>query len=117
IAGLQNGNSQQTGNTPGIEILEQGFIYEEAPFPQCHSSTLLSLDNGDIMVAWFGGTHERHPDVCIYSAVYDGETWSVPERIADGIMRDSVRYPAWNPVLFKNRAGTMFLYYKAGPSP
>src|SRR5690606_23546510 len=70
IAGLQNGNSQQTGNTPGIEILEQGFIYEEAPFPQCHSSTLLSLDNGDIMAAWFGGTHERHPDVCIYSAVY-----------------------------------------------
>ena len=117
IAGLQNGNSQQTGNTPGIEILEQGFIYEEAPFPQCHSSTLLSLDNGDIMVAWFGGTHERHPDVCIYSAVYDGETWSVPERIADGIVRDSVRYPAWNPVLFKNKGGTLFLYYKAGPSP
>lgn len=117
FTGLQNGNAQDTTTGPDIQVLKEGFIYKEAPFPQCHSSTLVALDNGDIMAAWFGGTHERHPDVSIYSAVCNGTTWSQPKRIADGIVNDSVRYPSWNPVLFKNKSGTLFLYYKVGPSP
>lgn len=110
------GSTQQLHDA-GVKLLEEGFIYDEAPFPQCHSSTLVAMDNGSIMAAWFGGTHERHPDVSIYTSVYDGSNWSVPVKVADGEVSDSLRYPAWNPVLFRNKTGTLFLYYKVGPSP
>ena len=26
------------------------------PTPQCHASTALKLENGDLLAAWFGGT-------------------------------------------------------------
>ncbi|MCX2678676.1 exo-alpha-sialidase [Galbibacter sp. EGI 63066] len=115
IVGLQSINSQHL--TVDVKIIDEGFVYQKAPFSQCHSSTLVELDNGNIMAAWFGGTHERHPDVSIYSAVYNGEKWSELEEIANGVVDDSIRYPTWNPVLFKNNNGALFLYYKVGPSP
>lgn len=98
------------------EVLTAEFIYESAPFPQCHASTIVETNNG-FLASWFGGTHERNPDVCIYtSALKDGE-WSQPVLVADGIMNDTLRYPCWNPVLFKTDNGNIVLYYKVGPSP
>src|SRR5437016_2215190 len=41
------------------------FIYEQAPFPQCHASTIAQAANG-LVAAWFGGTREKHPDVGIW---------------------------------------------------
>jgi len=38
------------------------LIYDEAPFPQCHASTIEGTKAG-LVAAWFGGTHEKHPDV------------------------------------------------------
>src|SRR5687767_14492820 len=45
---------------PGLVKTE--FIYETAPFPECHASTLAETKAG-LVAAWFGGTRERHPDV------------------------------------------------------
>ncbi len=98
------------------EVLKAEFIYETAPFPQCHASTIVETGDG-FLAAWFGGTHEKNPDVCIYtSALKDGK-WSTPVLVADGIMNDTLRYPCWNPVLFKTDNGDIVLYYKVGPSP
>jgi predicted neuraminidase len=103
-------------NKVKAEVLKAEFIYESAPFPQCHASTIVET-NGGFLAAWFGGTHERNPDVCIYtSALKDGK-WSQPVLVADGIMNDTLRYPCWNPVLFKTDNGNIVLYYKVGPSP
>ena len=41
------------------------FIFDSAPFPSCHASTVVELANGDLMSAWFGGTGEGKPDVAI----------------------------------------------------
>ena len=41
-----------------VNILNEGFIYNEAPFPHCHASTIVETNNG-LLAAWFGGTHER----------------------------------------------------------
>ncbi len=41
-------------------ILE--FIYLEAPFPQCHATTIAESPQG-LVAAWFGGTRKKAPDV------------------------------------------------------
>ena len=96
------------------EILKSEFIYNQASFRSCHASTIIETNEG-ILVAWFGGTEEKNPDVCIYTSVYKNESWSNPQMVADGIMNDTLRYPCWNPVLFKRKNGDIILFYKVGP--
>lgn len=98
-------------------ILVDEFIYEEAPFPSCHAATIAESDQGHLVAAWFGGTHERHPDVCIYvSRKIDGK-WTEPQEVADGVQEDGSRLPTWNPVLYQVPGGELQLYYKIGPKP
>ncbi|MCE5180077.1 MAG: exo-alpha-sialidase [Porphyromonadaceae bacterium] len=109
------------GKTPleklKIEVISAGFIYEEASFPECHASTIVETPTG-FLSAWFGGTREGYKDVCIYISIKEkGGEWSVPVKVADGIINDSLQYPCWNPVLFKRDNGDLILYYKIGPNP
>jgi predicted neuraminidase len=99
---------------PGI--VQSEFIYESAPFPQCHASTIALTDAG-LVAAWFGGTREKHPDVGIWLSRHDGKTWSKPEEVANGAEDATTRYPCWNPVLFQMPRGDLLLFYKVGPSP
>ncbi len=99
-----------------VRNLTSEFIYEEAPFPQCHASTLTETKEG-LLAAWFGGTHEKNPDVCIYVSAKRNGRWSIPRLAADGIINDTLRYPCWNPVLFTRENGEVILYYKIGPNP
>ncbi|WP_337043452.1 sialidase family protein [Emticicia sp. 17c] len=98
-------------------IIKKENIFENPPFAECHASTIVELANNKMMAAWFGGTRESNPDVCIWIARYDGKQWSKPEKVADGIINDNLRYPTWNPVLFKTKEGKLFLFYKVGKSP
>jgi predicted neuraminidase len=88
------------------------FIFEQAPFPSCHASTIVEVEPGRFLAAWFGGRAEGARDVRIWQARFDGRTWSRPVVVAE-----ENNQPCWNPVLFRSRAGTVFLFYKAGPSP
>ena len=93
------------------------FVYQEAPFPSCHASTLVETGNG-LLASWFGGTAEGKDDVSIYTARRTDAGWSVPEKVADGRMPgESRQYPCWNPVLFQPRTGPLLLFYKVGPRP
>jgi predicted neuraminidase len=87
------------------------FIYESAPFPSCHASTLVEVDDG-LLAAWFGGTREKAPDVTIWSARFDGKAWSAITKVAE-----EPGVPCWNPVLWREKDGAVLLFYKAGPSP
>ncbi len=100
---------------PGI--VKAQLIYEEAPFPQCHASTIEQAADGSLVASWFGGTHEKNPDVCIWVSRNEGQGWTVPEKVADGVWSDGKRYPTWNPVLFQPKSGPLALYYKVGPTP
>ena len=66
---------------PGVVRAE--FIYEKAPFPQCHASTLVETKGG-LVAAWFGGTREWNPDVGIWVSRLEGGKWSAPVQVADG---------------------------------
>lgn len=89
---------------------------DDRPAPQCHASTIEEISDGFI-AAWFGGTREGDPDVSIWSSRYVDGSWSRPVELANGIQNETLRYPCWNPVLFKPDEGPLMLFYKVGPSP
>lgn len=101
---------------PSPKVITSEFIYESAPFPSCHASTLIETPRG-IMASWFGGTYERHPDVSIYTALRSSDGWSQPDMVADGVENEVFRNPTWNPVLYHTQPGELVLFYKEGPNP
>ncbi len=88
------------------------FIFDSAPFPSCHASTVVELANGDLMSAWFGGTGEGKPDVAIWASRRAAGKWTEPVE-----MVREWQTPCWNPVLFYSKDGRLWLYYKFGTSP
>lgn len=98
-------------------VLKHEFIYEKAPYPSCHASTIVETEGGAMLAAWFGGTHEKHPDVGIWVARIENGRWSPGVEVANGVQADGTRHPTWNPVLFQPRGGPLTLYYKVGPTP
>lgn len=97
-------------------VVSSQFIYESAPFPSAHASTIVETNAG-LVAAWFGGTAERNPDVGIWvSRLTDGR-WTAPVEVANGVQSAALRYPTWNPVLFQPATGPLYLFYKVGPTP
>jgi predicted neuraminidase len=97
-------------------LVTQEFIYTNAPFPECHASTVVEAGNG-FMAAWFGGTREGHSDVGIWSSRLGPNGWSVPVELFNGVSPSEKRYPCWNPVLFEVSPSELWLFYKVGPNP
>lgn len=99
---------------PGVVASE--FVYETAPFPQCHATTIAETPGG-LVTSWFGGTREKHPDVGIWFSRLEGQKWTTPVELANGVQDATTRHPCWNPVLFQMPNGPLLLFYKVGPSP
>lgn len=102
------GRPQQPTRIPA-EVSE--FIFAQAPFEQCHASTLVELPDGDLLAAWFGGPREGDRNVAIWGARRSHGVWSAPQELAreKGVA-------CWNPVLFRLR-DRLWLFYKYGTSP
>jgi predicted neuraminidase len=101
-------------------VLVHEFIYEQAPYPSSHASTIVEAASGELVAAWFGGTAEKNPDVGIWVARFDAKArrWLPSVEVANGVQADGRRHPTWNPVLFQPRGGEpLMLFYKVGPSP
>jgi hypothetical protein len=98
-------------------ILKTELLYDRAPYPQAHASTIVETSAGTLAAAWFGGTHERHPDVGIWFSRHVDGRWQEAVEVADGVQPDGPRQPTWNPVLFQAPGGDLWLFYKVGPSP
>lgn len=148
---LPNGTKQKIGSgkhhfsvdipTRNAAIIDDAFLYENAPFPECHGATIVELGNGDLVASFFGGTKERNPDCCIWVCrkPKDAKEWSAPQLAADGVFKlndsnaklagiDSTTTPVtnkrgkliarrkacWNPVLFQIPEGDLILFYKIG---
>jgi predicted neuraminidase len=125
LAAGEGWTMQDLIDQPGVVSAE--YVFNEAPFAECHASTIAQTPSG-LVVAWFGGTHEKNPDVGIWLSqqrpVEPGTAgrWTLPETVADGIQYRKidgslVRYPCWNPVLFQPPGGPLMLFYKCGPDP
>jgi len=96
----------------GVAAPRAEFIFQKAPFPSCHASTIVETQPGEFLAAWFGGREEGATDVGIWAARRDSMGWSEPFELAR-----EPGTPSWNPVLFRSADGVLWLYYKFGPSP
>lgn len=94
-------------------ILIDEFIFDTAPFPESHASTIVETPKG-LVAAWFGGTKEKNPDCCIWVSRQVNNTWTVPVRVADGIIGNQEKRACWNPVLSMTPDGELLLFYKVG---
>lgn len=87
-------------------------IFQSNPLAlSCHAPTIVEPTPGRLLSAWFAGTHEGHPDVGIWMASHERGGWSQPIKIAD-----EAGVSHFNPVLFRDAAGIVWLFYKIGPS-
>ena len=95
---LPNGETKTVGSgsyhfsvdipTSHPAIVKDEFLYEHACFPEAHASTIVETKNGDLVAGYFGGTHERDPDVCIWVNIKKkgSNEWSKPILAADGVL-------------------------------
>lgn len=114
VAGI--GRSDDVLQLNAEAVLVNEFIYEEAPFPSCHASTIAETPAG-LVAAWFGGTDEGNIDVGIWVSRHIAGAWTTPVEVANGVQHLDLRYPCWNPVLVQQPDGALYLFYKCGPSP
>jgi len=114
---LPNSPKQEGAQQMKQGILLEEFIYEEAPFPSCHASTVAQAADGSLVAAWFGGTDEGNRDVGIWVSRKEKDEWSDPIEVANGIQSDGKRFPCWNPALFQSQEGPLLLFFKVGPNP
>lgn len=112
----QSAASPAVAAEPNPAVLKSEFLYETAPFPSCHASTIVETKQG-LVTAWFGGTAEKNPDVGIWVSRHVDGNWTPPVEVANGVETAEKRYPCWNPVLFQPRTGPLLLFYKVGPNP
>lgn len=93
-----------------IVLLKKEHVWNESShlFGECHASTCLKNEKGDLLVAYFGGTKEGSQDVGIWlSRRIDGD-WQEPRRI-----KYIYGLPHWNPILHQD-GDRVILYYKVG---
>ncbi len=95
---------------------EHIFDVTNKPTKESHASTIVETPTG-LVAAWFAGTRERDLDVGILMSRHDGERWSDPVEVVNGVQSSTLRYPTWNPVLFQPADGPLMLFYKVGPHP
>lgn len=102
-------------------IVADEFLYASAPFPECHAPTIVETRDGDLVAAFFGGTRERNPDVCIWVSRKEKGSgrWTAPVLAADGVFEpgsadallagitDSTTDASAGPVLPYHRGGAL----------
>lgn len=96
--------------TVNLQIQANEFIFgDDRPFAQCHASSIEKLGNGQFMIVWFAGSHEKNDDVGIWMSKGQPGNWEDPKMLVK-VRND----PHWNPVLFNAPDGKLYLYFKVG---
>ena len=96
-----------------MKLIKKGFVCgDPTPTPSCHASSIILLEDGNALAAWYGGTAEGDPDVLIWCSRRENGVWSKPECVSPekGISH-------FNPVLFRMEPDAVTLFYKVGTSP
>lgn len=79
-------------------------------YPHNHAANLLTLSNGDLLCAWFGGSCEGKSDIAIHLSrlVSGNEAWETPVLLSDDAERSEQ-----NPIIYEIQPGVVWLIYTA----
>jgi alpha-L-fucosidase len=104
-------------NNYNIKLISDTTIFPIGELGSCHASTIVEISPGSYMAAWFAGSNEGANDVGIWISSTKNNQWTEPFEIVKG--KDSLgnQLPCWNPVLFKTKSNSLFLFYKVGVNP
>ncbi|MDG2385675.1 MAG: exo-alpha-sialidase [Pirellulaceae bacterium] len=117
-AHAKDANLPEVAKSGDGSVLSAALIYDlaGAPTPECHASTIVETKSG-LVAAWFGGAHEKNPDVGIWLSRHVDGKWTKPVELVDGSENEDQEYACWNPVLFQPANGPLMLFYKVGLNP
>ncbi|MCX6356569.1 MAG: exo-alpha-sialidase [Candidatus Aureabacteria bacterium] len=95
----------------------EGFVQADEQSPVVHCASAVSLDDGNLLAAWYGGSREGATDVAIYAARYDartsswGESWPCADAGETGRDLGRCVRKLGNAVLCKDARGRVWLFY------
>ncbi len=96
------------------ELFESQLIPQPAGVPAAHSSSFVTLSNGDLLAFWFAGTKEGRPDVQIWMSRYHNGVWSQAKSVVNPSMvsRANNRYVVklGNPVAYVDAHNVLHLF-------
>jgi predicted neuraminidase len=106
LALVAHGDGPVTSHATNIET--HRVFGPEHPGPYKHPASITELSNGDLYIAYYGGSGEYEDNTAVYgSRLKVGETvWSAPESIADTPFRGD-----GNPVVWQAPDGKVWLFY------
>ncbi|MBD3352211.1 MAG: hypothetical protein GF364_12050, partial [Candidatus Lokiarchaeota archaeon] len=94
-----------------------GLVYNSIPgVPSAHCSSLIYLQNGDLLCTWYAGSYEKATDVAIWmSRCHPNMTgegsldldWSEPEIVADTVNRSEGQ-----PSFYQCPNGRIYLFFQ-----
>lgn len=99
-------------------IVEETVISPEIEDFDCHSSCVIETSHGVLCAVWKGGPGKGKSNIDIKKNVgvwlsrYENGKWIAPKQIVSA--PDSV---CWNPILAKDPAGKLLLFYRIGIDP
>ncbi|MBW1829389.1 MAG: exo-alpha-sialidase [Deltaproteobacteria bacterium] len=82
-----------------------------------HCATVVEISEGRLLAFWYGGTHERDKDTCIYSSVFDPQKceWTSERTLITrkDTQQDLGRHIKFlgNPVVIKDEDSKLWLFY------
>jgi len=90
------------------DIIVERVFGREHPGVYKHPASITELANGDLYIAYYGGSGEYEDDTAVYGSrlVKGGKEWSFPEVIADTPDRGE-----GNPVVWTAPDGIVWLFY------
>uniref|UniRef100_A0A061RHE2 Bnr asp-box repeat family protein n=1 Tax=Tetraselmis sp. GSL018 TaxID=582737 RepID=A0A061RHE2_9CHLO len=95
-------------------IVQEKLIIEEGrrKTRMQHASTIVEVQHGELLAAWFGGRWEQEADVGIWMSRFKDGMWSLD---AWEVVKSQDGLPCWNPVLLHlPDIGETVLFYKVG---
>ena len=87
-----------------------------------HASTIAEMPNGTLVAAWLGRPSPDDEAIAVWSAIFRDGSWTeakivatVPDDMPDYSPEGRINR-LWNPVLFQDDDGSLYLFYKVGPT-
>jgi predicted neuraminidase len=106
-------------DAPPKSYVREALLVPGDAYPSIHGSSVVELDNGELLITWFAGSRERAPDTQIYSMRYS--TSSNTYAPANVVVRRNEKAEGafWadktvgNTILYQDDDKILWLFYNA----